>query len=73
MSKLSIHDLSYEHQQAIEAMKSQLLIVLIDRAGGEAFISTGEIDATGKYNLAMRVDPEAGGFYFKVHEKGQQP
>lgn len=63
----SIKDLSYEHQQAIEAMKSQLLIVLFNRLGGEARIPVEEIDGTGKYNLAMKV--EGREFVFIVQEK----
>lgn len=64
-----IGDLSYEHQQAIEAMKSQLLIVLINRLGGAIDLPVAEIDGTGKYNLAMRLDPATKTFHFVVQEK----
>lgn len=67
----SISKLSYEHQQVIEAMKSQLLIVLINRLGGNVDLPVAEIDGTGKYNLAMRLDPATRTFHFNVEEKGR--
>ena len=65
----SIKDLSYDHQQAIEAMKSQLIIVLVNRLGGEINIPVSEIDGTGKYNLAMKIDPDKSEFTFTVMNK----
>lgn len=65
----SISELSYEHQQVIEAMKSQLLIVLINRLGGTVDLPVAEVDGTGKFNLAMRVDPATRMFHFQVLEK----
>lgn len=65
----SIADPSYPHQQAIEAMKSQLLIVLINRLGGNVEIPVAEIDGTGPFNLAMQLDPETRAFTFTVQEK----
>lgn len=65
----SIRDLSYAHQQAIEAMKSQLLIVLINRLGGAADIPISEVDGTGKFNLAFSLDPDTKTFHFEVQEK----
>ena len=67
--RFSIADLSYEHQQAVEAMKSQLLIVLINRLGGSADIPVSEVDGTGKFNLAMKLDPDTATFTFTVEEK----
>lgn len=66
---MKISDLSYEHQQAVEAMKSQLLIVLVNRLGGTADIPVSEIDGTGKFNLAFRLDPETRTFHFSVQTK----
>ena len=65
----SIADLSYPHQQMVEAMKSQLLIVLINRLGGALTIPVDEVDGTGAFNLAMSVDPDARTFTFEVQEK----
>lgn len=65
----NIKELSYEHQQVIEAMKSQLLIVLINRLGGDITIPVAEVDGTGKYNLAMSVDTKKGEFHFVVQSK----
>lgn len=59
--------ISKTHHEAIEAMKDQLLIVLIERAGGEAAISAAEIDATGDRNLVMSLDGTC--FHFAVKPK----
>lgn len=69
----SIKDLSYAHQQAIEAMKSQLLIVLINRLGGVADIPVAEIDGTGKFVLAMQMDQATRSFHFEVQTKPEPP
>jgi len=65
----SIRELSYEHQQAVEAMKSQLLIVLVQRLGGRVDIPAAEIDATGPFNLLMAADPKTRSFTFEVKRK----
>lgn len=62
-------DFSEAHADAIEAMKSQLIIVLINRLGGKAEIPVHEIDDTGRYLLAMRLDPETRRFEFEVRRK----
>lgn len=59
--------ISKTHAQAIEAMKDQLLIVLIERAGGEAAVSVAEIDATGDRNLVMSL--QGTWFHFAVRPK----
>lgn len=64
-----ISRLSYEHQQLVEAMKSQLLIVLFNRLGGRVEIPVSEVDGTGKYNLEMAVDQSRRTFIFEVVEK----
>lgn len=63
----NIQKLSVEHQQVVEAMKSQLLIVLINRLGGSVDIPVAEIDGTGRFNLAMQVKGRV--FHFEVVEK----
>lgn len=62
-------DFSQEHADAIEAMKNQLIIVLINRLGGKAKIPVAEIDGTGQYLLTMRLDPERRRFEFDVRKK----
>lgn len=69
---MKIADLSYDHQQAIEAMKSQLLIVLINRLGGNVQIPVAEVDGTGPFNLAMRLDPDTRAFHFEVQKKDKR-
>ena len=68
-----IKDLSYEHQQALMRTLPQLLIVLINRLGGEVTVPATEIDGTGKFNLAMQLDPETRTFTFVVRRKGEKP
>jgi len=65
----SINDISYDHQQAINAMLPQLLIVLLNRLGGKLDIPVAEIDSTGKYVVAMKADPITREFHFEVQEK----
>jgi hypothetical protein len=66
-----VDDLSYDHQQAIMAMLPQLLIVLVNRLGSDITVPVAEIDGTGKFNLAMAVDPETRSFHFVVRKKGE--
>ncbi|MCJ2020557.1 hypothetical protein MKK84_24540 [Methylobacterium sp. E-065] len=65
----SIADLSYPHQQAVEAMKSQLLIVLINRLGGSLEIPVEEVDGTGAFNLLFELKPDGRTFAFEVVRK----
>jgi len=65
----SIHELSSSHQMAIEAMKSQLIIVLVQRLGGRVEVPAAEIDATGSVNLMMAVDDKTRAFTFEVAKK----
>jgi hypothetical protein len=51
----------------IDAMKGQLLIVLIERLGGEIRVPVTEVDATGNRLLSMRVDGRD--FVFVVERK----
>lgn len=65
----SVADLSYEAQQRIEAMKSQLLIAFVNRLGGSLTIPVDEVDGTGAFNLLMGADDEARTFTFRVERK----
>jgi hypothetical protein len=62
-------EFSQEHSDAIEAMKNQLLIVLIKRLGGKIKIPVAEIDGTGQDLLLMRLDQEQHRFEFVVKKK----
>lgn len=66
---VKISDLSSDHMMAMEAMKSQLLIVLVNRLGGAVEIPVHEIDGTGKFNMTMRLDPDTRTFFFEVIDK----
>ena len=65
----SVADLSYEAQQRVEAMKSQLLIAFINRLGGSLTIPVDEVDGTGAFNLLMGADDVARTFTFRVERK----
>lgn len=51
----------------IEAMKGQLLIVLVNRLGGKVRVPVAEIDATGDAVLSVRV--EGSDFIFVAGKK----
>lgn len=69
MKTFRFSDMSAEHRMAIDAMKDQLLIVLINRLGGDVDIPCAEIDATGDFMLAMQLDQRARIFHFEVGKK----
>lgn len=48
-------EFSRAHAAALDAMKLQLLIVLVNRLGGKIDIPVQEIDDTGKYLLGMHM------------------
>lgn len=60
--------LSPEHAIAIDAFKSQLLIVFLKRLGGRADIPVAEIDDTGQDMLYLSVVD--GVFHFELKKKG---
>jgi hypothetical protein len=66
---MSNNRVSPEHHAAIEAMKDQLLIVLIKRLGGSADIPVAEIDNTGGDLLSFRLDVATRMFHFEVTQK----
>lgn len=63
---MKLNDISIPHQQAIEMMKDQLLIVLFNRLGGKASIPVSEVDGTGKFNLTFCLNRETNEFEFEV-------
>lgn len=63
--------LNQQASQAIEAMLKQLLIVLVNRMGGEIKIPASEIDNTGDFYLTLESDPDSKEFTFKVFKKDQ--
>lgn len=53
----------------IEAMKSQLLIVLVNRLGGRVDVPVADVDGTGGWNLEMLIDHETRTFTFVTRKK----
>ena len=69
---MKVKDISYEHQQTLMSMLSQLLIVLVNRLGGEIDVPIEEIDGTFKYEMSMRMSNDAHVFHFEAKEKGNE-
>lgn len=55
--------------QMMDAMKGQLLIVMVNRMGGKIDIPVAEIDATGQWMMHMAVNQETGVFTFTTSKK----
>jgi hypothetical protein len=63
------HEFSAEHAAAIEALKNQLLIVLVKRLGGKIDIPVAEIDDTSQDLLLMQLNPDKRRFEFSISKK----
>lgn len=57
------------HADAIDAMLKQLLIVLVNRLGGSVVVPATEIDDTGRFVFAFKLDPDRREFTFEVGSK----
>ena len=57
-----------EHAALLDNLKDQLLICFLKRLGGKLAMSVSEVDATGRYMLAFRIDSEKV-FHFELQEK----
>lgn len=60
---------NFEHANAIDELKDQLLLVLINRLGRDIIIPCAEIDATGGLVLSMSLNPDTREFHFVVSGK----
>lgn len=54
---------------ALDAMKGQLLIVLVNRLGGNIDIPVGEIDDTGGWMMHAAIDAATGTLNFSTTRK----
>lgn len=66
---IKISDLSAEHMAVFEAMKSQLVIALLQRLGGRLEMPVAEVDGTGPFVVTMALDPDTRIFTFEVVAK----
>lgn len=57
------------HADVIDNLKDQLLLVLIERLGGDITIPVAEVDNTGGKLLNMSIDPEMREFHFTLGRK----
>lgn len=57
------------HRQMMDMMKEQLLIVLIERLGGDIEIPVAEIDNTGDKLMSFQLTPGKNAFRFVVSRK----
>lgn len=58
-----------EHAAILDDFKDQLLVAMVVKAGGKYEISVAEVDATGGWVLAFRVDQKERKFVFKARRK----
>jgi len=49
--------------------RQQLMLVMLDRLGGEVTIPVAEVDATGRFTMSMDVNQLAGTFTLKLGKK----
>lgn len=66
MSQAEMTDGMYD---AVEAMKDQLIIALVDKLGGKVNLPEHVINDTGGKLLTMEVDQDKREFTFKVIKK----
>jgi len=57
--------------RAIDRMRSDLIIVLINRLGGRVEISAEEIDGAGAFVMTMEIDPVIKMFGFQTFKKSE--
>lgn len=57
------------HADVIDNLKDQLLLVLIERLGGDITIPVSEVDNTGGKLLNMSLDPAKREFHFTLGRK----
>jgi hypothetical protein len=55
------------HADVIDALKEQLLIVFLNRLGGQVSVPVAEVDATGSYTMSFNVVD--GVFNFQIGRK----
>lgn len=55
--------------KALDNMKDQLILVLVNRLGGAVDVPVAEIDSTGSAVLMMEVDQAGQSFRFEVRRK----
>ena len=58
-----------EHAEAMDNLKEQLLLVLINRLGGKIYVPVKEIDDARQFILYMSLDPESRVFSFDLQKK----
>lgn len=57
------------HADVIDNLKDQLLLVLIERLGGDITIPVAEVDNTGGKLLNMSIDQKKREFHFTIGRK----
>jgi hypothetical protein len=69
MAKLAQLQADPDARAVIEVMLPQLVIVLVNRMGGEIEIPISEIDGTGPFNLSLQLNPDRKSFTFVTGKK----
>jgi hypothetical protein len=58
-----------EHAALLDDLKDQLLIAFLNRLGGAVDMPVTEVDRTGKFLLALSLNPETKVFHFELQNK----
>lgn len=58
-----------EHAALLDDLKDQLLIAFLNRLGGNLVMPVAEVDGTGAFCMALRIDPENRNFEFELVRK----
>ena len=60
---------AYLGGDTLNLVRQQLMLVLLDRLGGEVTIPVAEVDATGRFAMTMDVDQVTKTFTLKLGKK----
>jgi hypothetical protein len=60
---------AYLGGDTMDLFRQQLMLVMLDRLGGEIVVPVAEVDATGRFTMEMEIDPRAGSFTLKLGRK----
>lgn len=60
---------AYLGGDTMNLFRAQLMLVMLDRLGGELTIPVAEVDATGRFTMEMEIDQRAKTFTLKLGRK----
>lgn len=60
---------AYLGGDTMNLFRQQLMLVMLDRLGGDVVIPVAEVDATGRFTMQMEIDQANGLFTLKLGRK----